>query len=318
MTRPQQRLPGATWFITAVCERRECRLAPDEETTAAIAVAVFDGLDRHGVRLVALSVPGNHMHIVVWDPLGRVSEAMRDVKSVIARYCNTRDEVRGWAVWDRQQSMFQVLGDAQAVVDKVAYTIANPTTSFLVPRPEAWTGAQTPIETLGTGRGRVYRRPAKFFRADGRSSEWGVLAPELPPMVERAYGVAGFQRRVRARVEELVAKAHAEARESGRGFVGIEAVLARGVWHRPENAATKRKVGRQSEPLRRVSASTKRRTTAMARALAVFREAHRAAWEAMRMGLRVMFPAGTYKAWRWYGAMRAEGTPRAWVQLPGS
>jgi len=312
MTRPQQRLPGTTWFITAVCERRECRLAPDEETTAAIAVAVFDGLDRHGVRLVAMSVPGNHMHMVVWDPFGRVSEAMRDVKSVIARYCNTRDGVRGWAVWDRQQSMLQALGDADTVVDKVAYTIANPTTSLLVPRPEQWPGAQTPIETLGTGRGRVYRRPERFFRRGGRTSEWGTLTSELPPMVERAYGVQGFQKRVRARVEALIVEAHARAREDGRGFVGVQAVLTRGVWHRPASAATKREVGRRSEPLRRVAAHSKRRVNAMAAALVAFREAHRAAWEAFRRGLRVLFPAGTYKAWRWYGASRAEGPPPGW------
>ena len=96
MTLPQRRLCGTTYFITSRCERRECRLPPTEETSAAIAVAVSEAAERHGVRVTAVSVPGNHMHLVVYDAGGRVSEFMRDVNSVIARFGNARDGVKGW------------------------------------------------------------------------------------------------------------------------------------------------------------------------------------------------------------------------------
>jgi len=307
MTLPQPRVPGTTYFISAVCERRECRLPPTEETSAAIAIVLMDALERHGLTLTAISVPNNHVHLVVWDPRGAVSEFMRDLKSLVARFGNARDGVKGWGFWDRQQAVCMALGDAQAVVEKVAYTVANPVTSFLVERLEDWPGLQTRVEALGHWKGRVYVRPQRFFRKDGWASEAVEVVSELPPMVERAFGVEGFRRRVGCEVERLVARARATAAEAGHGFIGLEAVLARGVWHRP-SSPTKRKAGREATSLKQVAASSRRRLRAMVETLVAFRRAHREAWESMRRGLRTVFPGGTYKAWRWYGATRLEAS----------
>jgi len=307
MTLPKPRVPGTTYFISAVCERRECRLPPTQETAAAIAVVMVDALERYQLTLTAISVPNNHVHMVVYDPLGQVSEFLRDMKSLVARFGNARDGVVGWGFWDRQQSVCVALGDAQAVVDKVAYTIANPVTSFLVERGEEWPGLQTRVEDLGNWRGRVYVRPQTFFGEDTWASEAVEVVSELPPMVQRAFGVEGFRRRVREAVERLEAGARDEAREQGHGFVGVARVLANGVWHRP-TSAPKRESGRAAAALRQVAASSRKRLRVMVEALLEFRRAHRAAWEAMRRGLRVLFPVGAYKAWRWYGASRSTAT----------
>ncbi|MCC6624544.1 MAG: hypothetical protein IT385_25070 [Deltaproteobacteria bacterium] len=292
--------------MTAVCERRECRLPPTEETSAAIAVALYDAAERYRVKVVAVSVPNNHMHLVVYDELGLVSEFMRDVNSVVARFGNARDGVKGWGFWDRQQVVCVALGDARAVVNKVAYTMANPVTSFLVERLEEWPGLLTRIEDLGRWRGSVHRRPARFFREGGRVSEVVEVASELPPMVEAAYGVEGFARRVARRMEELMTAARVEAAGKGHGFLGVERVLAQGVWHRP-TSPSRRRAGGDAEAIARVAAGERRLKRMMVEALLAFRRAHRAAWEALRRGLEVTFPAGTYKAWRWYGASREEG-----------
>lgn len=307
MTLPQPRVPGTTYFISAVCERRECRLPPTEETSAGIAVALVDALWRHQLTLTAISVPNNHVHLVVYDPLGKVSEFLRDMKALVARFGNARDGVKGYAFWDRQQSVCMALGDAQAVVEKVAYTIANPVTSFLVERGEQWPGLQTRVEDLGEWRGRVYVRPETFFAANGWSSEAVEVVSELPPMVQRAFGMEGFRRRVRAEVERLESAARESAAAKGHGFIGVARVLAQGVWHRPKSPS-KRKAGREAVALRQVAASSRKRLRAMVEALVDFRRAHRAAWEAMRSGLRVLFPVGAYKAWRWYGASRSTAT----------
>ena len=307
MTLPQQRLPATTYFITSVCERRECRLPPTEETSAAIAVALYEAAERYQVRIVAVSVPNNHMHLVVYDTGGFVSEFMRDVNALIARFGNARDGVKGWGFWDRQQLVCVALGDAQTVVNKVAYTLANPVTSFLVERIEQWPGLQTRIDDLGRWRGQVYRRPACFFRAKGRVSEVVEVASELPPMVEAAFGVEGFQRRVKQRVESLVTAARKEAAANGHGFVGLAEVLRQGVWHRP-TSPSKRETGADVTPIKRVAASTRKLGRAMVEAFVNFQKAHRAAWKALRSGLDATFPAGTYKAWRWYGATRVDAS----------
>jgi putative transposase len=304
VTLPKPRVPGTTYFISAVCERRECRLPPTEETAGAIAVVLVDALERHGLTLTAISVPNNHVHMVVYDPRGAVSEFLRDVKSLVARFGNTRDGVKGWGFWDRQQSVCMALGDVQSVVDKVAYTVANPVTSFLVARGEAWPGLQTRVEDLGSWRGRVYVRPETFFAEDGWASQSVEVVSELPPMVTRVMGAEAFRRRVGDAVERLESAAREEAAAKGRGFVGVAKVLARGVWHRPRSPS-KRKAGREAEALKQVAASSRKRLGVMVEALADFRRAHREAWEALRRGVSVLFPAGAYKAWRWYGASRS-------------
>ncbi|MFO0747659.1 MAG: hypothetical protein U1F43_18635 [Myxococcota bacterium] len=311
MSLPQQRLPGTTYFVTMGCDRRESRLVPTDETNAAFAVALEDARDRHGLQLVAVSTNLNHYHAVVHDPRGAISDFLRDAHAVMARFGNARDGARGQGFWDRQQADTQALGDADAVVSKVAYTIANPTTSFLVARPEMWAGIVTRVEDLGRWRGPVYERPATFFRAAGRVSEVVELASELPPMVLDAYGIEGFQRRVRAEVERRVAEAQREAVEKGHGFMGNEAARSRSVWSRP-NTPSPRTVGDEAEPRTRVAASRKTLLRAMLEQLLEFRRRHRFAWERYRAGLEAVFPAGTWFAWRFYGAERASGSA-PWV-----
>ena len=56
-----------------------------------------------------------------------------------------------------------------------------------------------------------------------------------------------------------------------------------------------------------MAAASQGRLKAMLEQLLAFRRAHRQAWFALSQGFRrVMFPAGTWVAWRYYGAMRVE------------
>ena len=307
MTLPQPRIPGTTYFITTRCERREFRLPPTEETSAGIAVALAEAAERTQVRVVAASAPGNHLHVVVHDETGRVSDFMRDAFSLIGRFCNARDGVKDMGFWNRQPAVAIALGDPETVVAKVAYVIANPVTSFLVPQLSDWPGLKLEISDLGRWWGPIYKRPDIFFRKNGRVSEEVQVWSELPPMVERAFGVAGFQKRVKAAVDRLVAEAHAEAKRKGHGFVGIAKILRQSVWNKP-SSPNERKAGDAAEAIRRVAAATEARLRQMTQALLAFRAAHRVAWEAYRRGLRPTFPGGAYKAWRYYGAAREDIT----------
>ncbi|MCC6756227.1 MAG: hypothetical protein IT199_07635, partial [Solirubrobacterales bacterium] len=212
--------------------------------------------------------------------------------------------------WDRQQTDTLVLADADAIVGFTADCIATPVTSFLVKRPEDWLGVGTRVSELGTWRGPIYRRPERFFRRDGVVSEWVQLAWELPPLVERAYGLKGFQREVKARVAALVEGAHREARERGIGFMGMDKVLSQSVWDRPKTSSP-REAGLEAKPRRRVAASDAGLMRALLERLHAFRERHRAALERFREGLSALFPAGTWLAWRHYGARRVEA-PASW------
>jgi len=79
------------------------------------------------------------------------------------------------------------------------------------------------------------------------------------------------------------------------------------MWH-SANIPPSGKVGRKAKPRKRVAAAREGRLQAMLEGLLAFREAHRKAWRALSRGVRdVMFPAGTWMAWRFYGAQREAG-----------
>ncbi|HRE90940.1 MAG TPA: hypothetical protein PK095_17595, partial [Myxococcota bacterium] len=61
---------------------------------------------------------------------------------------------------------------------------------------------------------------------------------------------------------------------------------------------------------RRVAAANQGRLQAMLEELLAFRRAHRVAWVAMNRGRRETFPAGTWFACRFYGALRFDAFNR--------
>lgn len=306
MTEPKQRLPGTTYFVTAVCERHEFRLKPSNETNAAFAVAMVEAADRYGVEIMAVCQMSSHYHSVVHDRYGFLSEYLRDFHGLMGRYGSARDGVENCKFWSGQDSDTMVLGDVATVVEKVAYTLANPTKDFVVKRPEDWIGVRTAVEQLGTGRGRIYRRPKRFFDDDGPLSETVMVGSELPWELTEEVDVATFRERVAARVEEYVVEAQAKVKAGEASFSGLEQAKRYSVWH-STGGAKGRTAGRDAKARRRVAAATHGRLKAMLEALITFRRQHREAWLRFRMGLTALFPPGTWFAWRFYGAARHDG-----------
>lgn len=306
MTSPSPRHPGVLYRLTRRVERRELRLRPDVEVSAAFAVAWVDAASRSGVRLACAAVLSDHYHAIVWDPNGLISEQLRDVHALVARFVNARDDVR-MRLWDGQPTFLEEIVDADEAIEAMAYVMANPVKHRLVERPEQWPGLLTKVDDIGAGRGPVYMRPEQFFAADGPVSESVELLAFVPPMCEAAYGVEGFRARLRAAIARLVVEAHAT--KDGRGFVGAEAVLAQSVWHRPASD-DQRSAGKAAEVGRRVRSSEDEKRRALVEAREAFCEAYAAARARFKAGERdVVFPAGTWLLWRYYGVRRATDEP---------
>lgn len=311
MTEPKQRLPGTTYFVTGVCERHEFRLKPTPETNAAFAVAMMEAAERYGVEIIAVCQMSSHYHSVVHDRYGTLSEYLRDFHGVMARYGSARDGVVNCKFWSSQDSDTMVLGDIATIVEKVAYTIANPTKDFIVERPERWIGVRTAVGDIGSGRGGIYNRPKRFFDEGGRVAEVVMVSSELPYEIADAVGRKAFRERVAARVARYVAEARAKVAAGKAQFEGLARMKRLSVWHARER--DKPAVGSEAKARRRVSAASRGRLGAMLEALVEFRRQHRDAWERMRRGLDAVFPPGTWAAWRYYGAKRRE--PSDPVQL---
>ena len=304
MTLLKRRLPGTLYSLGPVCDRHEFRLKPTPETKAAFAFTMVEAANRHGVDLIAVMQMSSHYHAVVYDRLGRLSEFLRDFHGVMGRFGSWRDEVENTKFWSAQESEAVEIGDMDTFVECAAYTLANPTKDFIVERPEQWIGVMTPVEQLGSGRGQVFHRPKRFFDPDGMTSEGVMLCSDYPHELEALMPHETFRERVKARVEAHIAKAHAEVAAGRRTWSGLEKAKKLSVWHAARTFLSG-EVGRRVKPRHRVAAATQGRLQAMLEALLEFRRRHRVAWEAMSRGVRgVMFPAGTWFAWRFYGAMR--------------
>jgi len=312
MTPPKRRLPGTAYFLSPVCERHEFRLKPTPQTRAAFAFTMVEAANRHGIDIIAVMQMSSHYHAVVYDRLGTLSEFLRDFHGVMARFGNWRDRAGNTKFWSSLEGEAVEIGDMEALVACTAYTLANPSKDFIVERPEQWVGVMTPVEALGLGRGQVFLRPREFFDPEGMTSEGVMLCSDYPHELEELLPQEKFRERVKARVEDYISKAKAEVAAGRRRFSGLAHARALSVWHSARSspgvepvsgAATEPR--RRSETRRRVAAATQGRLQAMLEALLAFRKAHRKALEAMGRGLSdVIFPAGTWLAWRFYGAQR--------------
>ncbi len=307
MTLPKRRLPGTAYFLSPVCDRKEFRLKPTTETKAAFAFTLVESAIKHGIDIIAVMQMSSHYHAVVYDRLGTLSDFLRDFHGLMGKFGNARDGVENTKFWSAEDSETVEIGDMDTLAAKVAYTLANPTKDFIVEDPEKWMGVMTPVDAIGGGAGKIYERPKRFFDPEGTTSEAVMLCSDYPWELDELLPLAELKERVKVRVEAYVAAAKAEVAAGRREFSGLEKAKKLSVWHSADIAPSG-EVGRKAKPRKRVAAAREGRLQAMLEQLLAFRQAHRKAWRALSRGIReVMFPAGTWMAWRTYGAQREDG-----------
>jgi len=219
MSRPVRRVPGAFYLWTRCVDRQEFRLRPGQSFDQTVGLLIADAAQDHGVQVVQLVVMSNHLHAVLWDPRGVVSEFAQQALANIGRMVNKAHK-RGGHFWDRHDgNELKEVGDLDALIHYVAYCYLNPTRAELVAHPSAWPGINTDPADIGTGKARVFERDDSFFRADGPVPRRAELRLELPPGID----AAAFRARVLAKVKEEVDEIRARVHAEGRSFLGVEA-----------------------------------------------------------------------------------------------
>jgi hypothetical protein len=182
------------------------------------------------------------------------------------------------------------LVDADAVLDKVVYTLANPVSAGLVSHGTQWPGVR--LYRPGT---QVIQRPEGFFLKGGPTDETVALTITAPPLGAAldADAVSLIERVLHERERAV----RAAFRASGRRFLGRSGVLAQR-WsssprtHEPRRGLSPRLACR--DKWRRIEAIARNKD---------FLSAYAAALESWRAGNRaVVFPAGTFCMARLHGA----------------
>jgi putative transposase len=176
------------------------------------------------------------------------------------------------------------LQDAEDVIDRITYVLANPVAARLVSCGKKWTGLRgyRPDDV------RTIPRPTVFFRAEGPMPQTTRLQFSVPPALSQM-----TQAQYIARVAHSVAQAEARHRNAaaaeGRPFSGIARVLAQKPTDTPISIAPRRQMNPQ------VAARNKWRRIEALQRLRDFIRAYRAAHQRWKAGAwDVLFPAGTY------------------------
>ncbi|HRI71825.1 MAG TPA: transposase [Polyangium sp.] len=226
-----------------------------------------------------------HIHVVLTDPNGRLPLFLAYFHRLVAMGTKI---LRSWegSIWDSEQTSVVELLTQDAIVEKIAYVLANPVAAGVVLVPEEWPGAKTQVADIGQTVLET-TRPSVYFEA----KKWPdvmKLPIELPPMIGKA-DAESFRDQVQNALEQEVAIA--------RTTIAPENVMGpqRAKTISPETRAKTPEPIRKRNPTFAAGRGHRDIAAAAARVVTAFRSAYRAALERWRERDRnVEFPAGTW------------------------
>lgn len=264
-------------------------LRPDPEMNQILLYLLAVTAARHHIAVHALCAMSTHVHLVVTDERGELPKFLHAFHRMVA-LCTM--VLREWdeAVWDKAPTSVVCLETQAAVVEKIAYVLANPVEAGLVRHAHEWPGAKVLVEQIGQGvlgaqRPKVYLNP--------KNKRWpaeAAIPVSLPPGIEPA-GADAFRQQVATEVARIEAQVHARAQEEGRAVLGAE----RAGIVQPTTRATTPEPRFGRNPTFAVGRDQRDAWHRAADAMRVFRGSYRAALGRWRDEVRtVVFPPGTW------------------------
>lgn len=276
-------MPGQSYLITRRCTQRQFLLKPSRRTNQLVRYCLGLAASKTGVLLHAVCFMSNHWHGVVTDPFARLPEFLERFHRLLARAQNA--SLGRWEnLWSSDKTSVVLLVSDDDVLEKMAYTLTNPTAAGLVRSPRDWPG----VITRRMGERCRVDMPDVFFDPEGTLPETVQLEFTRPPIYPQL-DQAQLARQLANAVERRVREARAALAQQGRKFMGARSVLQQSF-----EAVPKTTEPRRNPSPRIAAASTPERVQAIRDLMAFLRD-YRSAWHAWRRGKREqVFPAGTY------------------------
>jgi putative transposase len=311
MSQPRHIVPRDTYLITRRVVCRTFLLRPDAIITQIVLYALAVSATRFGMQVHAFCTMSNHLHLIVTDSLGVLPDFLHFFNRLVALCTKV---FRAWegSLWDSNAASVVRLTTRAAVVEKIAYVLANPVAAGLVPRADEWPGAKVSVGELG--RGMLHAKRPKVY-LDPENPTWpeeATLPLTLPPIIEQD-DATRFRDDVADELLRLEGKVHAEMWQKGRSFLGAKQIMAVS----PHDRATSVEPQRGRNPTFAVGRDQHDLGLRAAAAVRAFRAEYREALERWREGVRcdrvrnVVFPAGTWWMRVFHGAAVHDATPAA-------
>jgi REP element-mobilizing transposase RayT len=297
MSQPREIIPGATYLITRRVLRRHFLFRPDAAINQLLVYALAISARRYGFEVHALCAMSTHLHLVVTDVRGVLPRFLQFFHRIVALGTKVLREWEG-PVWDHEATSVVRLVTHAALVEKIAYVLANPVAAGLVRSAREWPGVKVDVGEIGLGVLHASRPSAYLDPENPQWPEEATLPITLPPTIEQDRA-EGFRREIAVELERQEAGARAEMQRRGFRFWGVERVRTIS----PHERATSFEAQRDRNPTFAVGREQGGAWRAAAAAVRAFRATCRAALERWRAGVRtVVFPAGTWWMHTFHGA----------------
>lgn len=273
-------------------------MRPDPETNNAFIYCLALATRKSDVSIVCVGTTSNHYHAVVVDDKAQLPVFLEHFHKLFAKHQNC---LRGrWeAFWATEQTSVVELPNAEDILAKMAYAIANPCSSHLVEEVQQWPGVES-LTAIEQNLPLVASKPTRFFDHDNL---------DLPDAVQlhlrRAPGFEqlnhqDYAKLVREQVDLAVAKAADERRQKGIKLVGRKDVLKQHWRHSPSTREPRRGLSPTvacRNRWARIEALQRNRS---------FLDQYRCARDHQLAGRHAIFPPGTWWLCRFAGLTAAE------------
>jgi REP element-mobilizing transposase RayT len=242
---------------------------------------------RYNIAVHAAVVMSTHEHLIVTDTRGMLPCFLQELHRLLALSIKVLRKWEG-AVWDHEKTSVVELRTREAVLEKLAYVMANPVAAGLVRHAHEWPGVTTQVDELGRAQWSA-PRPSVYF--DATNPAWPARAtleltmPELDIADDDARAVVG------AELQALELAAAANVKRNGWSVLGRKRLATLSPFER----ATSWEALRSRNPTFAVGRGQREAFFEAVAVLRAFRNAYRAARELWRAGLReALFPVGSW------------------------
>ena len=290
MTAPRFVLAGDTVLVTRRALRRHHLFRPDLPIRQLYLYALAVCAEQYGILVHAFTLMSTHEHLIVTDPERRLPDFLRDLHRLVSLGTKV---LRKWEgpVWDHEKSSVVRLITKQAMLEKLAYVMANPVKAGLVAHARDWPGLTVLPPELGR-RTWIIERPTVYFReSNAKWPDRAKLTLSLPPALAEASSAEAVRDAVKRELARQERDARAEVKARGWRVLGAARVQRLSPYRR----AASFELLRDRNPTFAVGRGQRRAFILALAELRAFRSAYRRALEQWRNGLRtVAFPQGTW------------------------
>ena len=204
------------------CEAR-LWISPTANVRKLIGAIIARYQEIFGIELFAYNVLGNHMHLLVRAPRSNIDEFCENVNREIAKRINWRNKREG-KFWGRRYDDQQVLSE-EDLLEAFLYVTTNPTKHGLVSNSQDWPGLNSYEHCL--------TEKDRNFSFNHYSEEPRVTKHRLKLSVLPAFKGLSKSKRTALIKRLLVKRTNEIAKERGKGFLGLQALLDQAPGERP-------------------------------------------------------------------------------------